>query len=99
MDRKTAVGKARAFVRLARQVVDTDHGYLFGSYATGTAREDSDLDVGFIVPNLKGDYFDALMRLYQLRGKVDVRIEPHLVVESSDPSGFSREIRRTGIRV
>ena len=99
MDRKTAIGKARAFVRLARQVVDTDYGYLFGSYATGTAREDSDLDVGIIVPNLKGDYFDALMHLYRLRGKVDVRIEPHLVVESSDPSGFSREIRKTGIRL
>ena len=99
MDRRTAVGKARAFARLARQVVDTSHGYLFGSYATGTAREDSDLDVGIIVPNLKGDYFDALMHLYRLRGKVDVRIEPHLVVESSDPAGFSREIRRTGIRL
>ena len=99
MDRKTAVGKARAFARLARQVVDTSHGYLFGSSATGTAREDSDLDVGIIVPNLKGDYFDALMHLYRLRGKVDVRIEPHLVVESSDPSGFSREIRKTGIRL
>ena len=99
MDRKTAVAKARAFARLARQVVDTRNGYLFGSYATGTAREDSDLDVGIIVPTLKGDYFDALMDLYRLRGTVDVRIEPHLVVESSDPAGFSREIRRTGIRL
>jgi hypothetical protein len=55
--------------------------------------------IGRIVPNLKGDYFDALMHLSRLRGKVDVRIEPHLVVESSDPSGFSLEIRRTGIRL
>jgi predicted nucleotidyltransferase len=99
MDRKTAVGKARAFARLARDVVDASHGYLFGSYATGTAQEDSDLDVGIIVPNLKGNYFDALMRLYQLRSTVDLRIEPHLVVESADPAGFSREIRRTGIRL
>jgi predicted nucleotidyltransferase len=99
MDRKTAVGKARAFTRLARQVVGTSHGYLFGSYASGTAREDSDLDVGIIVRNLKGGYLEALTHLYRLRGRVDVRIEPHLVVESSDPAGFSAEIRRTGIRL
>jgi len=70
MDRKTAVGKARAFARLARKVVGTSHGYL-----------------------------EALTLLYRLRGRVDVRIEPHLVVESSDPAGFSAEIRRTGIRL
>lgn len=99
MDRKTAVIKARTFVRLARRVVGCDRTYLFGSYAAGTAGEDSDLDVGIIVPHLEGDYFDALTHLYRLRGQVDVRIEPHLIVEDADPLGFSQEIERTGIRL
>lgn len=91
--------KARAFVRLARHLVEGGRAYLFGSCAAGTAREDSDLDVGIVVPHLKGDYLEVLTRLYRLRGAVDVRIEPHLVVEDSDPLGFSREIERTGIRL
>lgn len=99
MDRKAAVRKARAYVRLAGRIVESDRNYLFGSYAAGTAGVDSDLDVGIIVSHLQGDYFDLLTRLYRLRGKVDVRIEPHLVVEDADPLGFSCEIERTGIRL
>lgn len=99
MDRKAAVRTARAYVRLAGRMVDSDRSYLFGSYAAGTAGADSYLDVGIIVPHLQGDYFDLLTRLYSLRGKVDVRIEPHLVVKDADPSGFSGEIERTCIRL
>lgn len=99
MDRKTAVRKARAFVKLARRVVNIDRSYLFGSYACGAPRAESDLDVGLVVRHLRGDYLDSLTRLYRLRGQVDVRIEPHLVVEDADPQGFLREIERTGIRL
>ncbi|MEW5981349.1 MAG: nucleotidyltransferase domain-containing protein [Acidobacteriota bacterium] len=99
MDRKTAVRKARAFARLARQVVDSREAYLFGSHAAGTANAESDLDIGIIVPHLRGDYLAALARLYRLRGAVDLRIEPHLIVEDADVLGLSREIVRTGIRL
>lgn len=99
MDRRTAVRKARAFARLARHLVGGGQAYLFGSCAAGTVRDDSDLDIGIIVPHLKGNYLEVLTGLYRLRGAVDVRIEPHLVVEDSDPLGFAREIERTGIRL
>lgn len=94
-----AVRKAKAFARLARQVVDFDRSYLFGSYAAGTPRAESDLDIGIVVRRLHGDYLDSLTRLYRLRGQVDVRIEPHLVVEDADPQGFLQEIEKTGIRL
>ncbi len=99
MDRQAALKKASAFVRLARQVVPVGEAYLFGSHATGNATEDSDLDVAVLVPTLNCDYLGTLTRLYRLRGEVDLRIEPHLAVQDSDPQGFSREIVRTGIRL
>jgi predicted nucleotidyltransferase len=99
MDRRTALARARTFARLARRIVRTGDAYLFGSYAAGRPRPDSDVDVAIVVPSLRGDYLRTLSRLYRLRGEVDVRIEPHLVVEDSDPQGFSQEVVRTGIRL
>jgi predicted nucleotidyltransferase len=99
MDRKTALIKARTFVKLAQKFVDCKRSYLFGSYAAGAQGDYSDLDVGIIVRRLEGDYLEVLTRLYRLRSKVDLRIEPHLIVEDADPLGFSEEIRRSGIRL
>lgn len=99
MDRKAALKKARAFVHLAQKVVPVGAAYLFGSHATGSASNDSDLDVAILVPTLKRDYLGTLTRLYRLRGEVDLRIEPHLIVQDSDPQGFSGEVVRTGIRL
>lgn len=73
--------------------------YLFGSYASKTASSDSDVDVAILVPRLRGDYLRTLTRLYELRGQVDLRIEPHLVVRDQDIQGFAREVERTGIRL
>ena len=33
--------------------------YLFGSYANGMPREDSDIDVALVVKRFKGDFFKA----------------------------------------
>ena len=99
MDRKAALKKARTFARLAQSVVPVGDAYLFGSYAAGTASDDSDLDVAILVPTLRRDYLGTLTRLYRLRAEVDLRIEPHLIVQDSDPQGFSGEILRTGIRL
>jgi predicted nucleotidyltransferase len=99
MDKKTALRKARAFSALAQQIVPHERTYLFGSYATGTPRDESDLDIGIVVPRIDGDFFKMLTQLYILRRQVDLRIEPHLIVENADPLDFAREVARTGIRL
>ena len=50
--------------------------YLFGSYARGTADENSDIDIALISKHFKGDRFEDRRLLVPLRRKVDVRIEP-----------------------
>ena len=69
---------------------------LFGSYAKGCANLDSDIDIAVVVNEITGDYLDKIQLLYKLRRDVDDRIEPVLLESSHDPSGFLREIRRTG---
>jgi len=72
---------------------------LYGSYAKGTAREDSDIDIAIIVSRLIGDYLDSATMLYRLREEIDDRIKPVLLEEESEKSGFLEDVRKTGYRI
>jgi len=75
---------------------------LFGSYAKGTEREDSDIDIAIITDDFENDIFDEQLNLKKLRWEIDLRIEPHLIrIEDyrdvSTP--FIQEVIDTGIKV
>ena len=75
---------------------------VFGSYAKGTNREDSDIDIAVITDDFKNDIFDEELNLMKLRRKIDVRIEPHLIkVEDYKKiaTPFIQEVIETGIKV
>ena len=75
---------------------------VFGSYAKGTDREDSDIDIAVITDDFKNDIFDEELNLMKLRRKIDVRIEPHLIkVEDYKKiaTPFIQEVIETGIKV
>lgn len=73
--------------------------YIFGSYAKGTSREDSDIDVAIVVNHLEGDYFAIHPLLWKLRRQIDDRIEPVLIEKDHDDAGFLTEIERYGIEI
>jgi uncharacterized protein len=54
--------------------------YLFGSYAKGNEREESDIDIALVLGNMS-DFFSTQMRLRRLRRNIDLRIEPHPIGE------------------
>lgn len=75
---------------------------LFGSYAKGTQREDSDIDIAIITDDIKTDKFDEEVNLMQLRNNIDYRIEPHIISVSdyeNDETPFVVEVKNTGIKV
>ena len=76
--------------------------YLFGSYAKGTERTDSDLDLAVVMKIPMIDRFEERVKLM----KIAVRnnnyiIEPHPFTEEEFEEGnpFIDEIKRTGIRI
>ncbi|GHT72915.1 hypothetical protein FACS189456_2650 [Bacteroidia bacterium] len=73
--------------------------YLFGSYAKGTPREHSDIDVALVVNHFEGDFFEVIPPIWGLTGQVDVRIEPHVIARDEDYAGFLDEIQKTGIEI
>ena len=75
--------------------------YLFGSYAKGTQRKDSDIDLAVFWDTDEIDTIDDGLRLLRLTRSIDLRIEPHAFsrrdLENPDP--FVKEILETGQRI
>lgn len=69
---------------------------LYGSHAKGTERPDSDIDVAVVVDKLEGNFLDTYRKLFRLRRDVDIRIEPVLIEESNEETGFLKEVLSTG---
>jgi len=84
---------------LVKQNYPVKQIYLFGSYAKGTAKEESDIDVAVVVKKIGEDYLEQTTKLFQLRRKIDLRIEPVLFEKDNDISGFLEEIQSNGVLV
>lgn len=74
--------------------------YLFGSFAKGTERPESDIDIALIFNN-QIDVIDMQIQLMKLRRKFDLRIEPHPFKKDDldEKSPFLEEILQTGILI
>jgi predicted nucleotidyltransferase len=99
MDKTEVINKLIDYKLLLAKYFDLEKMVLFGSYASGTNREGSDIDVAIIVKTLNNDYFKDTPLLWKLRRQIDNRIEPVLFEEGKDDSGFLSEIIKTGIEI
>ena len=97
MDKSEVVDKLSRYKILVSKYFDIDRIVLFGSYAKGNQREDSDIDVAIIVNSINQDYFTYAPLLWKLRREIDDRIEPILIENSHDESGFLTEILNSGL--
>ncbi|OFX48083.1 MAG: hypothetical protein A2046_05885, partial [Bacteroidetes bacterium GWA2_30_7] len=64
------------YTQLAGISFDLQKAYLFGSYAKGTNKEESDIDIALVFADLS-DPIETQIQLMKLSRKVDSRIEPH----------------------
>ncbi len=86
---------------LEKHHIPIQDAILYGSYANGQVREESDIDVALISQAFTGDRFEDRRRIVPLRRKIDSRIEPMPFT----PAGFSKggnlidAIKKNGIRI
>ena len=99
MDNEEVIDKLKMYEKLLSKYMKFDEMILFGSYAKGNAREDSDVDVAIVVKTLTGDYFSTRPLLWRIRREVDDRIEPVLIEKTHDESGFLSEIMKNGVAI
>lgn len=96
MDKEQALKLVEQFSQAIRSTYEPEMVVLYGSYAQGTSRGSSDIDVAVIVDRIEGDFLEAEAGLYRIRRQIDDRIEPILLETSQDQSGFLDTVLRTG---
>ncbi len=96
MDNESIIDLAKRYSALVRQSLNPKYIFLYGSYAKDAASQDSDIDIAVIVEKLDGDYLEEQSKLFKLRRSVDLRIEPILLEDGVDRSGFLKEIKSSG---
>ncbi|MGQ9651001.1 MAG: nucleotidyltransferase family protein [Phycisphaerae bacterium] len=96
MDQAQAIRKVKKFAAIVREHLPVCDVLLYGSYAKGRPRRYSDIDVAIVVDEYAGDLLGMKARLFRLRRRIDVRIEPLLVERKQDPAHFMEDIERTG---
>ena len=96
---KEIIGLIEKYAVLLSEHFDLEKVILYGSYAKGTAKADSDIDVAIIVDKIKGDFFSYAPLLWKLRRQIDDRIEPIIFEKGKDKSGFLSYIIKNGIEI
>lgn len=96
MDYEEIIDKTRKYSELVANLLSPKMIVLYGSYAKGTAHEDSDIDIAVIFDTLGEDFLEKSHQLFKLRRGIDSRIEPVLIELNNDNSGFCEDILKTG---
>jgi predicted nucleotidyltransferase len=96
MDKSQVLEKVTQYTALVSEKIKPNKVVLYGSFAKGNWKEGSDIDIAVIVDVVEGDFLEMEAMLYKLRRNVDDRIEPVLLEENSDESGFLKEILKHG---
>lgn len=97
LDQTTAIEHAKQYAQLVAKQLKPLKIVLFGSYAKGNWNTNSDIDIAVIVNQIEDDYLSVSAQLNKLTRKIDNRIEPVLLQQGNDPSGFLSSILQTGI--
>lgn len=89
------------YIDVINKYFNIDAVILFGSYASGNEREESDIDLAIILDDFE-DVFDTMADLMGYTWNTDARIEPHPIRKKdfeNESSYFIKEIINTGIKV
>lgn len=97
---KRVIEKVKQYIMIIPHDLGIKKVYLFGSFAKGNAKEESDIDIALVLENMD-DFFSVQRQLMKLRRKIDLRIEPHpfSAKDFNSANPFAIEIEKTGIEV
>lgn len=97
---QSVINTAKQYIQKIPAKLELKKAYLFGSYAKGNQRPDSDIDIAVVIGKMD-DFFAVQMLLMRLRRDIDLRIEPHLIWEDdfNIQNPLAYEIEKTGLEL
>ena len=98
MDKEKVRKLVEEYAKLVIENMIVNKIILYGSYARGNYREDSDIDVAIVVPrsSISDDIINDMAKLFRLRRNISSDIEPVLLIDEEDASGFLEAISEYG---
>ena len=98
LDKTKAREIAVKYSKEVKETLNPDKVILFGSYVNGNPHEESDIDVAVFVHGLDDEtWYNTRIMLQRIRRNgLYLDIEPHLLDENHDPSGFAEHVIKTG---
>jgi len=73
----SVIEAVKKYIReLERNNIPIQEAIVFGSYAKGDPKEESDIDIALVSTAFTGDRFEDRRKIVPLRRKIDNRIEP-----------------------
>ncbi|MCL2518740.1 MAG: nucleotidyltransferase domain-containing protein [Oscillospiraceae bacterium] len=96
LDKITVINTVKQYADVVTKELSPSAIVLYGSYAKGTANDNSDIDVAVIYDGFTGDWLKTSSQLWFLRKNVSYDIEPILLDSTQDKSGFVKNIYKTG---
>jgi len=97
LDKAEARNVALEYAKAVANELTPKNIILFGSYINGTPTAKSDIDIAVIFDAFEGDWLETATLLSRLKRKINLLIEPHLLDESEDATGFLNHVRQTGV--
>jgi len=97
---KSIINIAKLYIQRIPDELELKRAYLFGSFAKGNQHPDSDIDIAIVLGKMD-DFFAVQMQLRRLRRDIDLRIEPHPILEGNFniQNPFAYEIEKTGLKL
>ncbi len=99
MDKEQVIEIVQRYYDVIKNLFSIKKVVLFGSYSNGVPKEWSDIDVAIFLNKKPEDLIAAESMLYKLRRNIDSRIEPIIIYDENDPSGFAAQVLNSGIVV
>ena len=98
MDKRKARKLVEEYAKIVVKNMIVNKIILYGSYARGDYKKDSDIDVAVVVTrsSLSKDILEDMAKLFKLRREISTDIEPVLLIDEDDASGFLESISKYG---